>query len=346
LTTPRAAYLDPAARVTITSVGNDSGITFAVAGIGVDGESSETETVTGANASTVSTTKLFRRIFSITSSGAAAGNVSAGTNGYVATMDKPRRVLITSAGNDSGITWTITGTDWNNAPISEVLTGGNTAAVASLLDYATVAGIKASAAAASTVTVGTNGVAGSRPIGLDQMGLSPTALQVTVSGTVNYTVQQTLDDPNRVGLSSVAWVNHPDSALVAATGTVQGNYAYQPQLTRIVLNSGTVTQSPGTTRTGNANGTVTVTNTATGARTVTRPEVGVPYVLPDGRSIINNGDGSYSTINPDGTTVRNVYAATPSGAGGVSEFLSSVPPVAWIALAGLVALPLLTRRQR
>jgi hypothetical protein len=241
LTTPRAAYLDPAARVTITSVGNDSGITFAVAGIGVDGESSETETVTGANASTVSTTKLFRRIFSITSSGAAAGNVSAGTNGYVATMDKPRRVLITSAGNDSGITWTITGTDWNNAPISEVLTGGNTAAVASLLDYATVAGIKASAAAASTVTVGTNGVAGSRPIGLDQMGLSPTALQVTVSGTVNYTVQQTLDDPNRVGLSSVAWVNHPDSALVAATGTVQGNYAYQPQLTRIVLNSGTGT---------------------------------------------------------------------------------------------------------
>lgn len=241
LTTPRAAYLDPAARVTITSVGNDSGITFAVAGIGVDGESSETETVTGANASTVSTTKLFRRIFSITSSGAAAGNVSAGTNGYVATLDKPRRVLITSAGNDSGITWTITGTDWNNAPISEVLTGGNTAAVASLLDYATVTGIKASVAAASTVTVGTNGVAGSRPIGLDQMGISPTALQVTVSGTVNYTVQQTLDDPNRVGLSSVAWVNNPDSALVAATGTVQGNYAYQPQLTRIVLNSGTGT---------------------------------------------------------------------------------------------------------
>ena len=241
LTTPLAAYLDPAARVTITSVGNDSGITFAVSGIGIDGESAETETITGANASTVSTTKLFRRVFSIASSGAAAGNVSAGTNGYVATLDKPRRVLITSAGNDSGITWTITGTDWNNAPISEVLTGGNTAAVASLLDYATVTGIKASGAAASTVTVGTNGVAGSRPICLDQMGLSPTGLQVTVSGTANYTVQQSLDDPNRVGLSSVAWVNHPDSALVAATSTVQGNYAYPPQVTRLVMNSGTGT---------------------------------------------------------------------------------------------------------
>jgi hypothetical protein len=126
-------------------------------------------------------------------------------------------------------------------------------------------------------------------------------------------------------------------AAIKVNSAYQASKAPQPR---------TVTQSPGTTRTGNANGTVTVTNTATGARTVTRPEVGVPYVLPDGRSIINNGDGSYSTINPDGTTVRNVYAATPSGAGGVSEFLSSVPPVAWIALAGLVALPLLTRRQR
>ena len=238
LTPPTAAYLDPAARVTVTSAGNDSGITFAVAGIGPDGRSAQTETITGANASTVSTTLLFRRVLSVTSSGAAAGNVSVGTNATVATLDKPRRVLITSAGNDSGITFTITGTDWNNAPISEVLTGGNTAAVASLLDYATVTGIKASAAVASTVTVGTNGVAGSRPIFLDQFGFAPTSLQVSVSGTANYTVQQSLDDPNRVGLSSVNWLNHPDATLVAATVTAQGNYAYVPQVSRVVLNSG------------------------------------------------------------------------------------------------------------
>lgn len=239
LTTPRAAYLDPAARVTITSVGNDSGITFAVAGIGVDGESSETETVTGANASTVSTTKLFRRIFSITSSGAAAGNVSAGTNGYVATLDKPRRVLITSAGNDSGITWTITGTDWNNAPISEVLTGGNVAAVASLLDYATVTSIKASAAAASTVTVGTNGVCGSRPFLFDIWNFAPWTLQAVVTGTVNYDVQFSLDNPNDVGLSSVTWVSSTDTNFVGATATKYGGFANAPQIARVVLNSGT-----------------------------------------------------------------------------------------------------------
>lgn len=239
LTTPLAAYLDPAARVTITSVGNDSGITFAVSGIGIDGESAETETITGANASTVSTTKLFRRVFSITSSGAAAGNVSAGTNGYVATLDKPRRVLITSAGNDSGITFTITGTDWNNAPISEVLTGGNVAAVASFLDYATVTSIKSSGAVASTVTVGTNGVAGSRPILLDTWSFAPWALQAVVTGTVNYTVQFSLDNPNDVGLSSVTWIDSTDTNFVTATATKYGGFANAPQILRLVLNSGT-----------------------------------------------------------------------------------------------------------
>ena len=233
-----AAYLDPAAHVSITSSGNDSGITFTVAGIGPDGKSAQSEVVTGSNTSVVSTTGLFRRVFSITTSGAAAANVSAGTNGSKATLDVPRRVLITSGGNDSGMNFTISGTDWNNAPISEVLTGGNVAAVASLLDYATVTGIKASAATASTITVGTNGVAGSRPIDMDQMGLGPISLQATASGTVNFTIQQSLDDPNRVGLSSIAWVNHPDSTLVTATGTVQGNYAYPPQVARLVLNSG------------------------------------------------------------------------------------------------------------
>jgi hypothetical protein len=239
LTPPTAAYLDPAARVTITSAGNDSGITFIVAGIGIDGQSAQSETVTGANASTVSTTNRFRRVFSITSSGAAAGNVSAGTNATVATLDKPRRVLITSGGNDSGMTFTITGTDWNNAPISEVLTGGNVAAVASVLDYATVTGIKASAAVATTVTVGTNGVCSSRPFLFDIWNFAPWTLQAVVTGTVNYDVQFSLDNPNDVGLSSVTWVSSTDTNFVGATATKYGGFANAPQIARVLLNSGT-----------------------------------------------------------------------------------------------------------
>jgi hypothetical protein len=92
-------------------------------------------------------------------------------------------------------------------------------------------------------------VASCRPIFLDSYGFAPTSLQVNVSGTVNYTVQQTLDnptDPNWLtatgattgSFANVVWINHPDSNLVAATASVQGNYAYVPAFTRVTLNSG------------------------------------------------------------------------------------------------------------
>ena len=171
----------------------------------------------------------------------AAGNLT--LNGAlvasgVATLDTTRRVRITSGGDDRLVNFTIYGTDWFGAAISEVLAGSNGSTADSKLDYGTVTRIAISAAAASTVTVGTNGVASSPPIRLNRHGLAPTALQVDVTGTVNATVQQTLNDPGVSG-TSTDWLNHPDSTLVALTGSVQGNYAYLPDSTRIVVNSQT-----------------------------------------------------------------------------------------------------------
>lgn len=77
----------------------------------------------------------------------------------VGVPDNPRRVIITSAGNDSGLLWTITGTQrtqQNSAPLVEVIAGGNIAAVASTQDFATVTSIVSNKATASTVTAGTN----------------------------------------------------------------------------------------------------------------------------------------------------------------------------------------------
>ena len=225
--------------VVVLSAGNDSGITFTVKGIGADGVSYASEVLTGANASRVATRTLFSRVTAITASGAAAANVSAGTHGLVATLDKPRRILFTSAGNDSGITFTVYGTDWNGQPISETLTGGNTAAVYTVYDYATVTAIWPSGATASTLTVGTNGVASSRPIILDEYAFAPTGIQVDVTGTVNYTVQSAFEDPNVVGYSSMTWVDSADTAVVAATATKQSSFAYAPKATRLTINSGT-----------------------------------------------------------------------------------------------------------
>lgn len=238
------AYLGNGGYVAITSAGNDTGITFTVKGLyfgpNSQGGSYVSETLTGSNTSVVVTTKLFSTVTAVTASAAAAGDVSVGVNGST-TLDMARRVIITSGGNDSAKTFTITGTDWNNNNISQVVTGANIGIATTTIDFKTVTAIKCSAAPAGTVKVGTNGVAASRPLFLDRFSFPQTALQVDVSGTVNFTVQQSLDNPNTVGLANVDWINHPDTALAGATSSAQGNYAYAPQVTRILLNSGSGT---------------------------------------------------------------------------------------------------------
>jgi len=237
------AWLATPSAVVITSLSNDTGLTFTVTGWDALGQAVIAEAVKGSNTSVVSTRNAFSRVLSVVASGASAGNVSVGTNASVVTLDKPRRVLITSAGNDSAMTFTIIGTDRSGLAQSEVLAGANTSTAQSLLDYATVTSIRPSAATASTVTVGTSGVASSRWVAFDSFAFAPVSLQVSVSGTVNYTVQQTLDDPNdpAIGPTGVQWVNSPDATLVAATANMQSNYGYAPRFARVVLNSGTGT---------------------------------------------------------------------------------------------------------
>ena len=73
-------------KLVITSAGDDSGITFTITGIKV-GDLTNTvvsEVVTGANASTATSTNYYARVDSITASGASAGNVKIGTTGSLA----------------------------------------------------------------------------------------------------------------------------------------------------------------------------------------------------------------------------------------------------------------------
>lgn len=248
------AYLPSLSRVYITSAGNDSGITFTVYGtvFSLTGPVAVTETVTGANTSVVSTSKQFQTVTRVAASAGAAGNVSVGHSG-AATLDVQRRIIITSGGNDTGITFTLSGTDGTGSPISEVITGASGAAASSVLSYKTVTSILTSAAAATTVIVGTNTVADSPWLRFDDFAANTqVSIQCTVSGTVNYTVSQTLEDPNFVTNTvmpntfmwtpaTVTWLNHPDAALVGATATKQGNYGYAPLFARVTLNSGTGT---------------------------------------------------------------------------------------------------------
>ena len=72
-----------ARQITLLSVGDDSGITFTVVGTDINGDALS-ETVTGANAGTATSTGYFATISSITAVGDPAGNMSAGINANVA----------------------------------------------------------------------------------------------------------------------------------------------------------------------------------------------------------------------------------------------------------------------
>ncbi len=126
----------------------------------------------------------------------------------------------------------------------------------------------------------------------------------------------------------------------AAMAAIKVNAAYKATQAqpRAALTSGNTVQTP------NANGTVTVRNTQTGAVIGTqRPAAGVPMVLADGRTIINNGDGTYTLIARDGSSQRIPYTS-----GGALAFpgasASSMTPL--LIGAGILGAVLLMSRRR
>jgi len=189
--------------------------------------------------------------------GALTLNGTTVVNG-VAVLDHARRVLITTTDNTH--TFTITGTSPTGTLLTEVVTSNGTN-VQSALDYLTVTSIVISGAASGAVTAGTNGVASSPWARLDEWALPFVSIQCDVSGTVNYTVQSSMDDPNSptnpVIPSAVAWINSPDTNAVAATGQIQTTFggfnayvALFPLWVRVLLNSGTGTVTTTVTQSG------------------------------------------------------------------------------------------------
>lgn len=163
--------------------------------------------------------------------------------GGVAVLDAPRQILITSVGNDSSITFTVYGTTFGGAPVTEVLQGTSGSTVSSSVDFATVTRIRTSGSTSvSGITVGTNESAGSRWVRLDSWANAQTVIQCGVSGAVDYDVQTTLDDPNDpvnpVDISTVTWLSSLDSNAVGATSDLSTYFEWTPTFARILLNSG------------------------------------------------------------------------------------------------------------
>ena len=90
------------------------------------------------------------------------------------------------------------------------------------------------------VTISQTGVGTTAAVPLLTHGRSEVSLQVAVTGTVTYTVQQTLDNPYDPSITP-AWFDHPDVNLVSQLVQRQGNYAFVPAAVRVNVTAGTGT---------------------------------------------------------------------------------------------------------
>lgn len=224
----------------VTSAGNDSGITFTIQGYN-DALQVVSETITGSNTGVAGTKNRYCQLLKITASGATAGAITIGTFLPVV-LDMPRQLSFVSGGDDSALKFTIKGLDADYNEVSEVLNGANGTAV-SALDYLVVTKVTTSAGTASTLTVGTNGVAHSGWARLDEWAYPNVSGECVVSGTVNYTVQTSYDDPNGyAGPVVTPYAMTWDSAaagIAGATATTNFSLSQSPLWFRTLLNSGT-----------------------------------------------------------------------------------------------------------
>lgn len=161
-------------------------------------------------------------------------------SGGIATLDASRRVIVTSGGNDSAITFTIVGTNRSGNPLSETIAGGNATAASTTQDFKTVSSVTHTGSIATTVTVGTNGVGSTQwfSVGYHTTPVN-LGIGVVVTGTINFTVEYTYDNLNGTTPPAI-W---PLTALASKTAATDSNILFPVTGVRLTQNSFT---NPGT----------------------------------------------------------------------------------------------------
>lgn len=159
--------------------------------------------------------------------------VSGGSVSFVSA----HRIVVTSAGDDTGAVFTITGTDYRGEDLIADISGGDSVASTTDEYFKTVTEVSVDGATAAGVTVGVNGKATTPwvPINFRGQGDFSVKIGAVVTGTINYTAQHTLDDltgnPN-----SLTAFNH--ATVASKTANFEGGYTEPVMATRCISNSG------------------------------------------------------------------------------------------------------------
>ena len=156
------------------------------------------------------------------------------------TLTPPRFITIISVSDETSKTFTITGTSPSGYTQSEVVTGANAGTATSTLTYATVTSIYASAATTGNMTAGytQSGYSAWMPLDI-YVPNQVTTISATVSGTINYSIQYTNEDPFDTTITQTA-VAHPATggAFTGATANQTHSTTTLMRAVRYLVNSG------------------------------------------------------------------------------------------------------------
>lgn len=150
-----------------------------------------------------------------------------------------RKITLTSTGNISGVNFTIVGTSYNGAAVTEVLAGPNNNTVTSVNNYFLVTSITANAAVATATSAGTGSTGVTAWVkGNTYPAPNSAALFIGVTAnTINVTVEGTPDDVGTVASPQL----FPHAVLAAITSNDSSEWPYGVNYLRFKVNSSDAT---------------------------------------------------------------------------------------------------------
>ena len=156
----------------------------------------------------------------------------------VATIGAAQFITLVSGGNDTGITFTVTGTDADGNAQTEAITGASAGTATGTKFFKTVTGITHTGSVATTLTSG-NAITSVSPSFFPNNSVYPTNLGISiqlVSGTGTFALNQTYETFQSYPADSV-WFAH--ATLTALSATASGSLLFPVSALRLRASAST-----------------------------------------------------------------------------------------------------------
>ena len=137
------------------------------------------------------------------------------------------QISFESAGNWSGVTFTITGKDQDGNSVTVTQTGPNATTVTTSVYFSQITAITSSGTVATDIEVGAADTLITKTVPLNAYSDYQATLEVNgLSGTISFTIEETFDDVLRTATHTSAGVENQDwSTVASAQTTAQTNSA-------------------------------------------------------------------------------------------------------------------------